>query len=121
MNNSTTSVTLLALALLPALVAAADEPPALSHNPFSRPDSGVTLSPGRVIDSNDSGEGTLDLQATMVGNARKLANVGGRILRIGDDIGGYMLVAVFERYAIFERDGRTTTVYVKPLVAENDD
>lgn len=121
MSIKTASIAVLALAYFPSLVAATDEPPALSHNPFSRPSSNETLDLGRAIDRDDRNGTSLDLQATMVGNVRKLANIAGRILQPGDEIDGYELTAVHERYAVLERDGRTTIIYVKPLVAEDDD
>ena len=64
---------------------------------------------------------SLDLQATMIGTANKLANVDGRILKPGDEIQGHVLVAVHERYAVFRRNGKNTTVHVKPQLAENDE
>ena len=121
MNIKTAGIAILALTGLPTLGIAADEPPELSRNPFSRPSSNVTLDLGRVIDRDDRGGISLDLRATMVGSVRKLANIAGRVLKPGDEIDGYRLVAVHEQYAIVERDGRTTTVYVKPLVAEDND
>lgn len=121
MNIKTAGIIVLTLAWLPSLVVAADEPPELSRNPFSRPNSNVMLDLGRIIDRDDRNGIPLDLQATMVGNIRRLANIAGHILKPGDEIDGYQLIAVHEQYAVLERDGRTTTIYVKPPVAEDDD
>jgi hypothetical protein len=74
-----------------------------------------------VIERDDGDGATLDLQATMVGNASRLANVAGRILKPGDEIQGYLLVAVQEEYAVFKRDSKTITVYVKPHLAEDNE
>lgn len=99
---------------------AADSPPALSHNPFSRPPSEVT----QIIRSDRTGDRLPDqkpdLQATMIGSTNKLANVGGRILKRGDEVQGYVLVAIHEQYAVFRKNGENVTVYVKPL-AEDDE
>lgn len=57
----------------------------------------------------------------MVGRVNRLANVDGRILKPGDEYRGYQLVAIHERYAVFERGGETTTVYVKPDREEEAD
>jgi hypothetical protein len=81
----------------PATAAAADGPPRLSHNPFSRPPSEVSLE-----DQN-------------------FPNVAGRILKPGDEIQGYLLVAVQEEYAVFKRDSKTITVYVKPHLEEDNE
>ena len=105
----------------PSAVAAAGEPPRLLHNPFSRPLSEVTRNDRSVIERDDGNGPTLDLQATMVGNASRLANIAGRILKPGDEIQGYLLVAVHEEYAVFKRDSKTITVYVKPHLAEDNE
>lgn len=103
------------------LLAATDEPPALARNPFSRPPSEVPRVRDSVVE-RISGEGiTLDLQATMISDMSRLANVAGRILRPGDEIEGYELIAVYEQYAVFRRNNEMMTVYVKPHLAEDDE
>ena len=110
----------LLVALLP-VAHATDEPPVLQHNPFSRPSSEVTRIERGPVDRDDGTDVALDLQATMIGNVNKLANVAGRILEPGDEIQGYVLVAVHEEYAVFKRDRRTITVYVRPHLAEDNE
>jgi hypothetical protein len=103
------------------LFAAADDPPMLVHNPFSRPPSEVTRVRDSVIERDDGDGTTLDLQATMIGGMSRLANVAGRILKPGDEIEGYELIAVYERYAVFRRNNEMMTVHVKPNLAEDDE
>lgn len=103
------------------LQAATDEPPALSHNPFSRPPSVVPRDVRSIVESDDGTGPTLALQATMVGSNSRFANVAGRILKPGDEIEGYRLIAVHEEYAIFKRDGKSLTVYVKPHLADDNE
>ena len=111
----------LLIAAWPMTLFAADEPPTLSHNPFSRPSSEVVRL-DNVFEEIDDGSGpNIPLQATMVGSVNRLANVGGRVLKPGDDYQGYRLVDIHEQYAVFEREGRPITVYVKPLLAENEE
>lgn len=105
----------------PPSLAAKEEPPALANNPFSRPPSEVLREERRITENNDGSGPTLALQATMVGRASRLANVDGRVLKPGDEIQGYVLIAIHEAYAVFERDGNPVTVYVKPHLAENDE
>lgn len=105
----------------PAVSAAADEPPTLSHNPFSRPSSAVIRPKRNVVEQSDSSTPALPLQATMIGSVIRLANVDGRILKAGDEYEGYRLVAIHERHAVFERDGQRTTVYVRPQRTEDAD
>ena len=99
------------------VVVAQDGPPPLTNNPFSRPPSDVIIDDRISVRSDEIESPTLELQATMIGSVNKLANVGGRILRTGDEVQGYRIVEIHEQYAVFERDGRRTTVYVKPLFA----
>jgi hypothetical protein len=112
---------LVLLSAWPHLLSAAGGPPELSHNPFSRPPSEVTRNERSAIERDDGDGITLDLQATMISNVSKLANVAGRILKPGDEIEGYLLVAIYEEYAVFRRDSQTITVYVKPHLAEDDE
>lgn len=107
------------LALWPVLLVAADEPPRLSHNPFSRPSSEVVRVDNVVVENDDGSGSNIPLHATMVGSVNRLANVGGRVLKPGDEYLGYRLVDIHEQYAVFEREGRHITVYVKPLLADN--
>ena len=103
----------------PLVALAQDGPPALRNNPFSRPPSHVIVDE-RISPRTDEAVSTsLELQATMIGTVSRLANVGGRIIKPGDEIQGHRLVAVHERYAVFRRNGQDTTVYVKPQQVEN--
>ena len=103
------------------VVAAADDPPNLLRNPFSRPPSEVSRVRDSVIERDDGDGETLDLRATMIGGVSKLANVAGRILKPGDEIEDYKLIAVYERYAVFRRNNKMMTVYVRPNLAEDDE
>ena len=69
----------------------------------------------------DGSVAPLDLRATMVGTTDKLANVGGRVIRPGDEIQGYTLLQVYEDHALFVRDSNRLTIYVKPHLVEDDD
>lgn len=122
MRNATTNFLILMLLTTwgtPSL--AADGPPALSHNPFSRPPSEFIRIDRDVSRGDDDSEQPIPLHATLIGQKNRLANVGGRVIRPGDEFQGYLLVDIQEQYAVFRRDGRTVTVYVKPLVVEEDE
>lgn len=105
-----------------SLMAAADgEPAALRNNPFSRPPSeGIAAVAGSGL-AEITAAPSLELHATMIGTTKKLANVDGNILTLGDEMQGYVLVAIHERHVVFERDGKQTTVYVKPPQVETDE
>lgn len=117
------TILLAALALLPAAPLLADSlesPPVLQHNPFSRPPSEVLRSSpvenGRAVGTTLMPQ----VHATMIGSTNRLANIDGRILKRGDEVQGYLLVAIHEQYAVLRRNGEDIKVYVKPL-AEDDE
>ncbi len=115
------SITCLVLAaLLQSSVTYANEAPLLSHNPFTRPPSEVTI-PSRTQPGRDGVTQELDLRATMVASDSKLANVGGRTVRPGDDVQGYTLLQVFEDRAVFSRGDKRLTLYTKPDPEEDDE
>ena len=60
------------------------------------------------------------LQTTMVGSVNRLATVDGRVLKVGDEVNGYRITEIHEQYAVFQREGRLTTVFVKPLFADEE-
>jgi hypothetical protein len=111
---------LILAAALQSSVARADEAPRLSHNPFARPPSEVTV-PIRTQPGRDGATPELDLRATMVATNSKLANVGGRTVRPGDDVQGYTLLQVFEDRAVFSRGDKRLTIYTKPDPEEDDE
>ena len=100
---------------------AATEPPTLAHNPFSRPPSAATFDDADVALEFDGTGPALKLLATMIGSNNRLANVAGRVLRPGDEVQGHSLLQVFEDRAVFLREGRRLTIYVKPELEEDDE
>ena len=98
----------------------ASESQSLAHNPFARPPSEATMDFRRSLQA-DGTKAPLDLRATMVGTTDSLANVGGKVIRPGDEVDGFTLLQVFEDHAIFLRDSNRLTVYVKHHLVEEDD
>ena len=118
----TLTVVIILLATIgPPVAIAADGPPALARNPFSRPPSEVLRTQQIMVDSSDGSGPAFALRATMVSRANRLANVAGKILKPGDEIDGYELVEVHEKYAVFRRGEKSMTVYVNPPAAEEDE
>ena len=107
-------------ALLTGLAMAA-EPPPLRHNPFSRPPSVVLRAEAAPEFGDDIPLSVLELKATMVSSGDRLANVGGRILRPGDEFQGYRLLQVYENRAVFARDDDRLTLFVKPNLEVRDE
>ena len=110
---------LLCIPLL-AATAFASEPPPLEHNPFSRPPSQIPMRDDRV-ETVVLPATELVVTATMVSSSERLAHIDGRVLREGEQIYGYRLVRIHEDRAIFERNGETETVFVKPEQDENNE
>ena len=111
----------LTCSLLITLPADASDTPELENNPFARPPSERSARRPAVSTNPDGSIEELDLRATMVGTRDQLANVGGRVLRAGDEVQGYTLLKVYEDRAVFGRQGKQQTVYVKPDSVESDD
>ena len=99
----------------------AAEPPYLAHNPFARPAVSEIRVGRNAVDNKLQFSDDLKLKATLVSGHRRLANVNGRVMRAGDEIFGYALQRVFENRAVFVKNGKPTTVYVKPKLEENYD
>lgn len=91
-------------ALLPLHLAAADEPEVspLRFDPFSGPALEGSGGPTRPV---ARGAWTPVLRATLVAGPDSLANLGGIVLRLGEEAHGYRLVEVREWEAVFERGG----------------
>jgi hypothetical protein len=89
---------------------------ALQHDPFARPSLGGlpqgagsaprTGPPRPVLEPKR----TLNRQAVMVAGSASMANVDGVMVRVGDQVQGYRLVAVHDRGAVFEKDNKQFTV-----------
>ena len=120
MSNRALKVLLLLAVLLPGADVTAKEPSQLANNPFARPPSAASSSLRPTVNSDGSVR-PLDLRATLVGAKNGLANVSGKLLQPGDEEQGYTLLQIFEDRAIFLKDGKRLTVYVKPELVKSDD
>jgi hypothetical protein len=89
--------------LLGAIAARADDATPLANDPFLRPGL-VELAPAEAVAP------PLELRAVLFAGDDSLVDVGGRIVRVGDEVSGYTLVGVSEDGAFFERDGRSLSV-----------
>ena len=119
MKRASALIAVFCCALGPTTVA--EEPPALTKNPFSRPPQLLAAgSPGSRNTAEDH-DGQLVLLATLVSGDRGLANVGGRILRPGQSVHGFRLLRVEEDRAVFEAGGEHVTLLVKPERDEDNE
>ncbi|MBT8143244.1 MAG: hypothetical protein KJO55_01000 [Gammaproteobacteria bacterium] len=94
------------------LVASAVEAPSLQGNPFNQPEwlSTARTAAGPAI--TGSARRRLDLRATLVAGKNSAANVGGKIVMLGEEIAGYSLIEVGEGIARFRYGDETISVSV---------
>ncbi|MDH3527310.1 MAG: hypothetical protein OEN52_09265 [Gammaproteobacteria bacterium] len=83
----------------------------LQTNPFERP-AVQEKQANEVLNSRQAAAATLQLRATMVAGANSLANIGGMIVGIGQEIDGYQLINVQERRVVLSKNGTTKTLSV---------
>jgi hypothetical protein len=78
------------------------------ENPFARPGP-ATAGEGAAVPID------LQLRATLVRGRASSANIGGRIVRVGERIGAYRLVSVHEGAAVLVDDaGLTHVLEIEP-------
>jgi len=99
--------------LFSAVVASATEPPALKHNPFARPSTEGFSESGNDASGRRQSSEEFDLVATMVSKSSRLANVNGRIVRPGEEVAGFLLLRVLEDRAVFLKNRKQVTIYVR--------
>jgi hypothetical protein len=94
-----------------------------ARNPFGRPPAESV--PETALERAAPSPGTLapafKLRATMTAGDRSLVNVDGEIVRLGEEIAGYRLVAVGEGTAVFARDGRRFPLTMNPEASADED
>ena len=112
---------LLAAAALAGSVAGGAEgesTPRLRFDPFERPDLRGTA---RSADAPPGAGSVADwepvLSATLVGAEQSYANLGGVVLKVGEQTHGYRLKEVRIWEAVFEKDGADVVLYVVPPAA----
>ncbi len=77
---------------------------ALAHNPFDRP---ALLMQTQALADDSRLDEAMQLRGVLVGGARSLANVDGKILAVGETIGEYTLIQVSETSAVLRSDNVT--------------
>lgn len=101
----------LLITLLPAMTASSGDV-VLTINPFERPL--VASSKDEVPDEAvvEAPQVTLELRGTMAAGAHSLANIGGEILAIGQEINGYRLMAVHQRHVVLQKNEIQRTLLI---------
>lgn len=103
------------LSMTPLISAFSAEPSFLRRNPFVSPlDQDANGSSSADTSRPSSAE--LKLKGILLSGEQPLVNFGGQIMAPGDEVAGYLLVAVGEDEAVFNRNGQviTMTLYTEP-------
>lgn len=89
------------------------------QNPFVRPHLNSSSSAAPLEAAG--GRWRPDLRTILLAGDMSMVNVGGTILRRGDDLDGYRLVKIKEGEAIFTKDGESFRLLLTPdLEDENE-
>ena len=111
-------ILLLVVSLLQAVAQAADEAGPLRINPFVQPEVVADVA-GTVVSGE---EDSMVLRGIMLAGEQSLANIGGKIVGIGQEINGYRVIAVNESNVVLDRDGTRRELGVsKQDGIENDE
>lgn len=92
----------------------------LQHDPFARPTFGALPASGtpgaaaRYAQAAPPPRPKINLHAVLVSGASSMANVDGVMVRLGESVQGYRLVAVHDRSAVFEKNNAKFTLGVGP-------
>lgn len=101
---------LLVMVLLQGVALANDSDGPLHINPFLQPRTVASTSKTAQSDDGVS----MQLRGIMLAGEHSLANIGGKIVGVGDEINGYRLIAVNERGVVLDRDGTRKELGVRP-------
>jgi len=96
---------LVAAAACTSQALAADVPP-LANDPFLRPQLIEPPEPAPA----EAASPPLELRAILSAGDASRVDIGGRIVRVGEEIDGFTLISVSEDDALFERGGRSIRI-----------
>ena len=83
----------------------------LKTNPFLRPVEPDKPQP--VAENNQTQVVVeMELRATMVAGERSQANIGGKVIGLGEEINGYQLIEVHPLHVVIDRDGQSREIQI---------
>lgn len=104
---------IISIGFVTAPPAASDEQPGeLSTNPFARP---AWVSEALVESANQQSNitrGRIDLRAILIAGEQSLVNVGGKIIAIGEEADGHVLLSITDDHAVFSAGEKIVRVSV---------
>lgn len=98
-SHARSAVLLLPLLLLMGEALAADAGVPLRINPFVQP------AESRGVDVAQQSGDSMELRGVVMAGEDSLANIGGRIVSVGQEVDGYRVITVDERKVVLERNG----------------
>jgi hypothetical protein len=84
----------------------------LHRNPFAHALPGVSQPAAGTANPSAAAAIPLELRGTMLAGSDSLANIGGLILGIGQEVEGYRIVSIHERWVVIEKNGEQRTLSV---------
>lgn len=98
---------LAAFIALAALCGAADAAQPRWRDPFARPSAALPAAPASAEGAADAAAARApELRAILYDKAKSLVNIDGRVLALGESVGGYRLVQVDERSVTLAKAGQ---------------
>ena len=83
----------------------------LKTNPFQRPVDLDKTQP--VVEKNDGRVAAeMELRATMLAGERSQANIGGKVIGLGEEVNGYQLIEVHPLHVVLDREGKSREVRI---------
>ena len=83
----------------------------LKTNPFLRP---LVQDKRETPADNNDGQvvAEMELRATMMAGQRSQANIGGKVIGLGEEINGYQLIEVHPLHIVLDRDGKSKEIKI---------
>ena len=117
-----TTVLLLAGAAGLALTCqAAGQAGILHRNPFAHALPEISQPAAGTANPSTAAGTSLELRGTMMAGSDSLANIGGLILGIGQEVEGYRIVSIHERWVVIEKNGEQRTLSVDREDVQKED
>ena len=111
MRSRNRAPVVLLITLLPVMAANSGDV-VLKTNPFERPLVTVSKDDEPEVAVVETPQTAMELRGTMAAGEHSLANIGGEILAIGQEINGYRLVAVHQRHVVLQKNDIHRTLLI---------
>jgi hypothetical protein len=89
------------------------------HDPFQKPAFMLPSVKPIKSDQTDKSPWIPHLIMTLRAGGNSMANVGGQLIRLGEEINGYKLIEVYERSVVFVNQGKITRLTLDEEDQEN--